>query len=111
MRYYRDQQNRIHALDEAAPTGMLPAGCVELTQNEIQQLFARSQSQIEGEAVRQRLEEDTSTAKQYSRLKALSDMTPAQVQEWVNNNVNTMADAKDAIKTLAIAVSVLSRRL
>jgi phosphoenolpyruvate-protein kinase (PTS system EI component) len=50
-------------------------------------------------------------AKQYAKLQALSTMTPAQVQTWVQNNVNTLADAKDALKTLAVAVGILARRL
>jgi hypothetical protein len=50
-------------------------------------------------------------AKAYSKLAALTTMTPAEVQTWVQNNVNTLAEAKDAIKTLAVAVSILARRL
>ena len=55
--------------------------------------------------------QDTQDAKQYAKLQALSTMTPAQVQTWVQNNVNTLADAKDALKTLAVAVGILARRL
>jgi hypothetical protein len=50
-------------------------------------------------------------AKAYPKLAALAAMTPAEVQAWVQGNVNTLADAKDAIKTLAVAVSILARRL
>lgn len=50
-------------------------------------------------------------ARQYAKLRALAGMTPAEVKAWVDGNVTTFADAKDAIKTLAIAVSVLARRL
>jgi hypothetical protein len=38
-------------------------------------------------------------------------MTPAQVQTWVTANVTNLAQAQDAIATLAIAVSILARRL
>jgi len=38
-------------------------------------------------------------------------MTPAQVMTWVDNNINTLADAKDAIKTLAVAVGILARTI
>jgi hypothetical protein len=38
-------------------------------------------------------------------------MTPDEVQAWVSANVTTLAQARDAITTLAIAVSVLGRRL
>lgn len=54
---------------------------------------------------------DEATARQYAKLAALRNMTPAQVQSWVDTNVLTFANAKDAIKTLAIAVSILARRL
>ena len=55
--------------------------------------------------------QDAAAAKQYAKLKALAQMTPTQVDNWVTANVNNLADAKDALKTLAIAVSVLARRL
>lgn len=54
---------------------------------------------------------DAEAAKQYAKLVALKNMTPAQVQAWVDANINNLADAKDALKTLAIAVSILARRL
>jgi hypothetical protein len=54
---------------------------------------------------------DASTANAYAKLAALKAMTPAQVQAWVTANVTTLAQAQDAIATLAIAVSVLSRRI
>jgi len=38
-------------------------------------------------------------------------MTPAQVRAWVDANVTNLSQAQDAIKTLAIAVSILARRL
>ena len=54
---------------------------------------------------------DESAARQYAKLISLRNMTPAQVQTWVAANVIADASAKDAITTLAIAVSILSRRL
>lgn len=54
---------------------------------------------------------DTIAAKQYAKLAALKQMTPAQVSAWVDANVTNLASAQDAIKTLAIAVSILARRL
>jgi hypothetical protein len=54
---------------------------------------------------------DAAEARQYAKLAALRAMTPAQVDAWVEANVNTLADAKDALKTLAIAVAILARRL
>lgn len=54
---------------------------------------------------------DIEAAKTYAKLVALRNMTPQQVQTWVDGNVTNLAEAKDAIKTLAIAVSILARRL
>jgi len=54
---------------------------------------------------------DTEAARQYAKLKALREMTPAQVADWVEANVTNLAQAKDAIKTLAVAVCVLARRI
>ena len=56
-------------------------------------------------------EQDIIAAKAYAKLVALRAMTPAQVQTWVTANVTNLAQAQDAIMTLAIAVSILSRRL
>ena len=54
---------------------------------------------------------DVSAAKAYGKLTALKAMTPAQVQSWVAANVTNLAQAQDAIATLAIGVSILARRL
>jgi hypothetical protein len=54
---------------------------------------------------------DTEAAKQYAKLQNLIQMSPAQVQAWVAANVTNLAQAQDAIATLAVAVSVLGRRL
>jgi hypothetical protein len=54
---------------------------------------------------------DATAANAYTKLNALKNMTPAQVQAWVTGNVTNLAQAQDAIMTLAIAVSILARRL
>jgi hypothetical protein len=56
-------------------------------------------------------EADITAAKAYAKLTALVAMTPAQVQAWVTANVTNLAQAQDAIMTLAIAVSILARRM
>lgn len=56
-------------------------------------------------------EQDRTAARAYGKLAALRVMTPAQVQAWVIANVTNLAQAQDAIATLAIAVSILSRDL
>lgn len=54
---------------------------------------------------------DAAAARNYAKLQALAAMTPAQVQAWVAANVTNLAQAQDAIATLAVAVSLLARRL
>lgn len=54
---------------------------------------------------------DTEAARQYAKLQALRAMSPAQVSSWVDANITDLASAKDALKTLAIAVGILARRL
>lgn len=56
-------------------------------------------------------EQAAEDARSYAKLRALAAMTPAQVQTWVAANVTNIAQAQDAIATLAVAVSVLARRL
>jgi len=54
---------------------------------------------------------DRAEARQYAKLAALRDMTPGQVQAWCAANITDLASARDALTTLAIAVSILARRL
>lgn len=54
---------------------------------------------------------DAAAAKAHAKLTALRGMTPAQVGAWVDANVTNLAQAQDAIKTLAVGMSVLARRL
>lgn len=60
---------------------------------------------------RQKYKIDAAAAKAYDKLTALKTMTPAQIQTWVAANVTNLAQAQDAIATLAIAVGILARRL
>jgi hypothetical protein len=54
---------------------------------------------------------DTADALAYAKLRAMRDMTPAEVGAWVDANVTNFAQAKDAIRTLAIGFCVLIRKL
>ena len=42
-------------------------------------------------------------------IAALYNNTPAQVEQWVNNNVNSLAQAKPLLVALAKAMSFLLR--
>jgi hypothetical protein len=74
-------------------------------------IYVKPQSEIDGEAVKAKNAEDAAAAKTYAKLTALKQMSPAEVQAWVAANVTNLAQAQDAIATLAIAVSILARRL
>ena len=54
---------------------------------------------------------DAIAAKADAKLSALGNLSPTQVRNWVGANVSSLADAKDVLSTLAVAVSILSRRL
>lgn len=54
---------------------------------------------------------DTIAAKNYNKLTALKAMSPGEIQTWMTANVTNLAQARDALTTLAIAVSILARRL
>lgn len=54
---------------------------------------------------------DAADARSYAKLTALKTMSPAQVQAWVATNVTNLAQAQDAIATLAIGVCILARRI
>jgi hypothetical protein len=63
------------------------------------------------ETAEAKFKQDTTEAKAYQKLKALSNMSPSQVSTWVEANVTNLNQAQDAIKTLAIGMSVLIRRI
>lgn len=67
--------------------------------------------QLAEQALREKHEADATAAKADAKLTALGAMSPAQVRAWVAANVTNLADAKDVLGTLAVAVSILSRRL
>ena len=56
-------------------------------------------------------DQDVAAANSYGKLTALKTMSPAEIQAWVAANVTNLAQAQDAIATLAIGVGILARRL
>ena len=54
---------------------------------------------------------DEQDARTHSKLAALTKMSPTEVDSWVRANVTNLAQAQDAISTLAVAVSILARRI
>ena len=70
-----------------------------------------SAQEIADKAAQAKTTADATAAKADAKLSALGNLTPAQVRAWVQANVSSLADAKDVLATLAVAVSILSRRL
>ena len=70
-----------------------------------------TQAQIDFEAAQAKAITDATAAKADNKLAALGNMSPAQVRAWVGANVTNLADAKDVLATLAVAVSVLARKI
>lgn len=54
---------------------------------------------------------DAANARSDSAISALKTMTPAQAKAWVAANVNSLADAKTLLGTMAAVLCVLARRL
>jgi hypothetical protein len=72
---------------------------------------ARDAANAAAAAAAQKEHDDLTAAKTYAKLTALKNMTPAEIQAWGAANITTLAQAKDIIITLGIAVSILARRL
>lgn len=56
-------------------------------------------------------ERDAVAARQYAKLNAIKSMSPSEIISWIDTNISNLADAKEALKTMAVAVSVLARRI
>jgi hypothetical protein len=54
---------------------------------------------------------DAVAARQYAKLNAIKSMSPSEIISWIDTNISNLADAKEALKTMAVAVSVLARRI
>jgi len=61
-------------------------------------------------AEKARTEEEAVAIMKDPKLLALAKMTPTEVRAWVQTSVKDLAQTHDALATLAVAVSVLSRR-
>jgi acyl-CoA reductase-like NAD-dependent aldehyde dehydrogenase len=115
--FYKDPQNKLHSLspEDIAAGGerYLPAGTVPITNQEAEALrvVAITPEQIAAQAKSDQDRADAIAAKADAKLQAIASMTPVQVRAWVAANVTNLADAKDALATMAVCVSVLARKL
>ncbi len=67
--------------------------------------------QLAAQAAEAKLQADASEAMADEKLSAITDMSPDEVRDWIGKHVGTRAYAKDILATLAVAVSVLTRKL
>ena len=119
MPKYKDSNNKVHELPDGVTPDMaiaggcnFPANAILISTGEAITLIPPpTAAQLAAAEQAHKDTVDIQTAKAYTKLATLSNMTPAQVQAWVGANVTNLAQAQDAIATLAIAVSVLMRRL
>lgn len=56
------------------------------------------------------VEKDRRALAEDALIQALKNNTPAQVEAWVESNVNNLAEAKVLLKTMAKVVAWLARR-
>lgn len=76
----------------------------------VEAIVARKTAATTAAAAQAKIVGDAAAARGDAKLLAIADMSPSQARAWVNDNVNTFADAKDVLATLAVAVSILSRK-
>ena len=50
-------------------------------------------------------------ARTHTKLVALKNMSPAEVQAWCGANITNLASAKEIITTLCVAMCILSKKL
>lgn len=60
---------------------------------------------------RLKYEADAQVAKADSKLQEIAAMSPAQVRSWIEKHATDSGAIADVLATLAVAVSVLSRKL
>lgn len=110
MKRYKVPGGGLHSVpDDGSQDSTITAGMVAISEAQFQ---AMSAAVVEAPgAADVKLAADATAARQYAKLQALINMTPAQVQAWVIANVTTLSAAQDAITTLAVAVSILGRKL
>lgn len=100
--------------DIAERLGAIPAGKAERGDLHADGKFSKpekSAEQLAREAEATKQAQAAADAKADAKLAALADMSPSQVRAWIAANVTNLSDAKDVLATLAIAVSILTRRI
>ena len=70
-----------------------------------------SKDEMDAKAKRLKDIADEEAAKADEKLQAFAGMSPDEVRAWIGKNVKDVSDVTDVLATLAVAVSVLTRKL
>lgn len=110
MPHYKDPQNRVRHLDDAAFEYLLPPGCVPITDQEAADLNAPTPEQVAAEALRLADAQAKAEAKADGIVQFLRDHTPAECEAYVQTNVTDLASARALMKKFAVVLCVLSKQ-
>jgi hypothetical protein len=83
---------------------------VDLTQEELDELDAQNQV---AETIKAKADEDAvdrDEVRQNAFIRALLDRRPAEIDAWVDTNVNNAADIQQVMKVLLKVVAILAKR-
>lgn len=99
----------------ASPDDIEPLGrelyAEALKSDDIAPMPEKTTDDLQREAKAAKIEADAVAAKADTKLVTLANMSPDEARAWANDSIKTLADAKDVIATLAVAVSVLAGRI
>jgi hypothetical protein len=110
MPNYKDPQNRVHYLDDAAFAHLLPSGCVQITDAEAADLTKPTPEQIAAAALAAADADAKAAAKADSIVQYLRDHTPAECEAYVQANVTDLASARALMKKFAVVLCVLAKQ-
>ena len=110
MQKFKDAANRVHHLDDAAFTHLLPPGCVPITDQEAAELLAPTPEQIAAAAQAAIDATARAEAKADSVVQYLRDHTPAECEAYVQTNVTDLASARALMKKFAVVLCVLTKQ-
>ena len=110
MPYYRDTNGKRHFLDDTSMERLLPTGSVQMTDDEVAIALQPTPEQIAAQAAAQQELDAVNAVKGMTKVQTLISETPAKVKA----DIEAIADLdglKDAVKTLALIVRILAKRM
>jgi hypothetical protein len=114
MPFFKDPQNKVHFLEKAEFSNLLPVGCAAITDAEAAILQAPTPAEQAAIDAAAALAAAYLLAKQQAKADALVtfliDSTPAQVVTRITSDITDLASARQVIAKLAVAISVLAKQ-